>query len=59
MKGVIRIVSYRFYFYSNEGSEPPPHIHVRCVEGECKFWLDPVMLAKNRGILASRTPMPS
>uniref|UniRef100_UPI0040476290 DUF4160 domain-containing protein n=1 Tax=Methylotuvimicrobium sp. KM2 TaxID=3133976 RepID=UPI0040476290 len=51
MPTILRIGSYRFHFYSNEGNEPP-HIHVRSVEGECKFWLDPVMLAKNRGIKA-------
>jgi hypothetical protein len=29
----------------------PPHIHVRSPDGECKFWLEPmVILASNRGI---------
>ena len=37
------------YFYSDEGGEPP-HIHVATPEGECKFWLDPISLARNKGI---------
>ena len=51
MPTVLRIGRYRFHFYSNEGEEPP-HIHVRSPEGECKFWLDPVQLAANKGIAA-------
>jgi len=47
---VLKIGRYRFHFYSNEGDEPA-HIHVRCADGECKFWLDPVVgLARNRGV---------
>ena len=49
MPTVLRIAKYRFHFYSNEGSEPP-HIHVRCSDGECKFWLEYIALASNRGI---------
>lgn len=49
MPTVLRIGRYRFHFYSDEGQEPP-HIHVRCSEGECKFWLEAVMMAANRGI---------
>jgi hypothetical protein len=29
---------------------PAPHIHVRCADGECKFWLDPGALARKRGV---------
>lgn len=36
------------HFYSDEGTEPP-HIHVSCVDAECKFWLDMVAWARNRG----------
>jgi len=32
----------------------PPHSHVATPEGECKFWLHPVRLARNIGI-ASKT----
>jgi hypothetical protein len=41
--------SFRFHFYSDEGNEPP-HIHVETPNGECKFWLDPVRLSKNKGV---------
>lgn len=49
MPTLLRIGSFRFHFYSDEGSEPP-HVHVRCNEGEAKFWLIPVSLANNRGV---------
>ena len=49
MQTVLRIGSYRFHFYSDEGKEPA-HIHVATTDGECKFWLDPVRLARNKGI---------
>ena len=49
MPTVLRIGPYRFHFYSDEQNEPA-HIHVRCADGECKFWLDPIMMAGNRGI---------
>jgi Domain of unknown function (DUF4160) len=45
---VLRIGPYRFFFFSNEGREPP-HIHVKAGEDEAKFWLDPVALASNYG----------
>ena len=53
MPTVLQIGPYRFHFYSDEGIEPA-HIHVRTGDGECKFWLDPIILAKNRGIPAHR-----
>jgi hypothetical protein len=49
MPTVLKIGSYRFHFYSDEGNEPP-HIHVATPEGECKFWLDPIRLARNKGV---------
>jgi hypothetical protein len=49
MPTVLRIGSYRFHFYSDEGKEPP-HIHVDTPDGECKFWLDPIRLARNKGV---------
>ncbi|MEX0780276.1 MAG: DUF4160 domain-containing protein [Balneolales bacterium] len=36
MPTVLRIGSYRFHFYSDEGNEPS-HIHIETTEGECKF----------------------
>ncbi len=44
MPTVMRIGPYRFFFYSNEGHEPP-HIHVSSGDGEAKFWLAPVDIA--------------
>ena len=49
MPTVLRIGPFRFHFYSEEGNEPA-HIHVRCGSGECKFWLEPIGLAQNRGV---------
>lgn len=48
MPTVMRIGSHRFFFYSNEGSEPP-HVHVQSGEKSAKFWLDPVALARSSG----------
>lgn len=52
MPNVLRIDRWRFYFYSNEGDPlEPPHIHVRCPDGEAKFWLEPdVTLADSEGL---------
>lgn len=49
MPTVIRIGSYRFHFYSDERNEPA-HIHIETPEGECKFWLNPIRLARNKGV---------
>ena len=48
MPTVLRVGRYRFFFFSNEGSEPP-HIHVKAGEDEAKFWLDPIALSANYG----------
>jgi hypothetical protein len=52
MPTVLRIRNYRFHFYSDEGEEPE-HIHVDIGDGECKFWLDPVLLARSMGVAPS------
>ena len=49
MPTVLRIGSFRFHFYSDEGVEPV-HIHVDTGHGECKFWLDPVLLARSTNV---------
>jgi len=49
MPTVLRIDGLRFHFYSDEGNEPL-HIHIEYGSGECKYWLDPIVLAGNRGI---------
>ena len=46
-----RIGPYRFFFFSNEGSEPP-HIHVQRDRALAKFWLEPVALASSVGFAA-------
>ena len=39
MPTILLIHGWRFFFYSNEGSEP---IHIHCQKGdmECKYWLN-------------------
>jgi hypothetical protein len=51
MPTVLRIGAFRFHFYSDERNEPP-HIHIATPNGECKFWLEPIRLARNKGITA-------
>jgi hypothetical protein len=48
MPTVLRLDGYRFFFYSNEGSEPP-HVHVESAGKGAKFWLRPVALARSAG----------
>ena len=49
MPTVLRIGPFRFHFYSDERGEPA-HIHVEAADGECKFWLEPIALAGNKGL---------
>ena len=51
MPTVLRIAGFRFFFYSDEGSEPP-HIHVERSDEVAKFWLEPVELASSSGFPA-------
>jgi hypothetical protein len=50
---VLRQGQWRFFFYSNEGSEPP-HIHVASTAGDgkgtAKFLLMPVRMVRSRGL---------
>ncbi len=48
MPTVLRIGGFRFHFYSHEPGEPP-HIHIEYGSAECKIWLQPVNVARNRG----------
>jgi hypothetical protein len=62
MPTVLRVGRCRFYFFSNEGQEPPPkkrsfvdakqHVHVKAGDNQAKFWLDPIELASNYGFRA-------
>jgi hypothetical protein len=51
MPTVTRIGPYRFFFFSNEGSEPR-HIHVQRDRDLAKFWIDTVALASSVGFRA-------
>lgn len=49
MPTVLWAEGFRFFFFSNEGTEPP-HIHVEHGDGIGKFWLEPVDLAETHGL---------
>ena len=51
MPTIFRERSFRFFFYSNEGSpREQVHIHVEKDDMEAKFWLEPVVrVAYNDG----------
>ena len=51
MPTVLRIGGFRFFFYSNESTEPP-HIHIEQADNVAKFWLDAVELASSYGFSA-------
>ena len=42
MPTILRLFGFRFFFYSNEGNEPP-HIHIEYGDGVAKFWLEPLV----------------
>lgn len=42
---------YRLFFYSFDRAEPK-HVHVPRDRKTCKFWLEPVSLARNNGFSA-------
>ena len=48
MPTILRVLGFRFFFYSLEGLEPP-HVHVEHGENVAKFWLEPVSLAESHG----------
>ena len=48
MPTVLRVGPYSFIFFSSDKGEPP-HIHVKRERMIAKFWLEPVLLAKNKG----------
>lgn len=49
MATLLRVEGFRFFFFSNEGQEPP-HVHVSKGDGVAKLWLEPVRLAYARGL---------
>lgn len=48
MPTVLIIEGFRFFFFSNEGVEPP-HIHVEKADAYAKFWLQPAQLVHSEG----------
>lgn len=48
MPTVLRMHGYRFFFFSNEGTEPA-HVHVQSGENYARFWLRPVALVESVG----------
>ena len=48
MPTVLRIGPYRFFFYSEEGTEPP-HVHIEAGERRAKYWLVPIQRHKSDG----------
>lgn len=48
MPTILRIGSYRFFFYAGDKSEPE-HIHVERDDSSAKYWLTPVRLERSRG----------
>ncbi len=48
MPTVLNSGPYRFFFYSEEGNEPP-HIHIEAGEKRAKFWLLPIEQVWNDG----------
>ncbi len=51
MPTVLVLAGFRFFFFSNEGNEPP-HIHIEKADAVAKFWLGPVRLASSAGFSA-------
>jgi len=47
---ITTIGSFRFFFSSSDGVEPP-HVHVELERRVAKFWLDPVELASTGRIV--------
>jgi hypothetical protein len=47
---------YRIFFTSFDCLEPP-HVHIDREDKTCKFWLDPVALARNNGFTARELRM--
>ncbi len=43
MPTVLRLDGFRFFFFSDEGREPP-HVHAEKAECSAKYWLIPVLL---------------
>ena len=49
MPTVLRKKGFEFYFFANEGFEPP-HVHADKGDGSVKLWLQPLTIAENMGL---------
>jgi hypothetical protein len=45
---ILRIGQYRFFFYAEEGTEPP-HIHIEAAEKRAKYWMNPIERVRSDG----------
>lgn len=52
MPTILRVGSYRFFFYAGDRYEPA-HVHVEREDKVAKFWLDPVRLHNSGGFSRS------
>ena len=43
---------FRYFFYSNEGTEPP-HVHIEGPDGSAKVWISTGQLASHMGLRPS------
>lgn len=48
MPTLLRWNGARFFFFSNEGNEPP-HVHIDKAENSAKIWLHTLAVASNDG----------
>ncbi len=48
MPTILTVGPYRFFFVSQDSTEPP-HVHVEREKMVAKFWLDPVALERTGG----------
>ena len=48
MPTILKVLGFRFFFFSGEGSEPP-HVHVEHGDRVAKYWLNAVSLAMSEG----------
>lgn len=52
MPTIFRFDGFRFFFYSDEGTEPA-HVHVSKGEGELKIWLHSIRIEYSYNLKAS------
>jgi hypothetical protein len=53
MPTVLRVEGYRFFFWSNEGAEPP-HVHVEKSGAAGKWWVEDLTMVYQDGFTAAQ-----